>query len=45
MYTIEIINPDGTPGKMFTLDLKHLNKLLKMATPLKVHFKIQKVTD
>lgn len=45
MYTVEIIKSDGTIGKMFTLDLEGLNKLLVMATPFKVHFKVQKVLE
>jgi len=43
MYTIEIINDKGEIGRMFTADLEGLNKLLSMATPFKVYFKIQKI--
>ena len=44
MYTVEIIKEDGKAGKMFTIDLEGLTKLLSMATPLKVKFVIQKVS-
>ena len=44
MYTVEIINEKGEIGRMFTADLETLNKLLKGATPLKVVFRIQKVS-
>lgn len=44
MFTVVIINEKGEEGKMFTLDLDGVNKLLSMSTPLKVTFKIQRVS-
>ena len=43
MYTVEI-ERDGKVGRMFTLDLEGVQKLLEMATPLAVTFRIQKVS-
>lgn len=44
MYTVIVINEKGEEGKMFTLNLDGVNKLLNMSTPLKATFKIQRVS-
>jgi hypothetical protein len=45
MYTVVVISKDGTRGEIFTVSFEGLSQLLRMATPFKSTFEIQRISD